>query len=95
MELIWVLWAVFGLIVGVLIGGLAERKSDIDNDIRVYVPSWSRNGRGNNRCTEPMEIDDITNVLQNIALSCTGYERRCVDAAIRIINKIQELLTEA
>ena len=90
--------AIFAVIVcgaGIIYGRHDKGQYDIDTDVRVYVPMRCRRGGGNNRHDKPLEIDDITNVLQNLALSCTGYERKCIDAAIKIIDKLQDLLTEA
>ena len=46
MELIWVAWFMFGLILGVFIG--VKGKSDTDSDVRIYVPSRSGNRGSDN-----------------------------------------------
>lgn len=50
MELLWVGWFVFGLIVGVMIG--VKGKSDLDSDIRIYHPSRNREHRSMDRVKE-------------------------------------------
>lgn len=80
---------------GVCFGRGNKGQCNVNSNGDAGVDGRGRDRRGNNGYDQSLEIDDITNVLQNISLSCTGYERRCVDAAVEIINKVQDMLKES
>ena len=92
MELIWVAWAVFGLIVGVLISVLVKRESDDDSDIRVYVPSRDRDRSGDNGDIESMDAEEVINGLQNIRMALSRNEKEYLDYACECILIREKLL---
>ena len=74
MELVWVGWFVFGLIVGVCIG-LAERKSDTDNNRHISDPGVDREYSSMDRPS----TGEMLNVLYGLKLGACKYEREVMD----------------
>ena len=74
MELIWVAWAVFGLIVGVILGVLVEREHDKSDN---PAPDPTDNGRKHNgmdrRIPTPEEITMILTYFK-VGASCRETE---------------------
>lgn len=98
MELIEVAWFFGGMIMGMISVVLAYRgteddhtnyqgQSDIDNDMRIYIPRRSRNRRGDNGYDQQYEAEEIINVLECMTLAISGHERGCINAAIDIIRE--------
>lgn len=79
MELVWVVWFIFGLFAGVIVGGMDEGESDNDSDMRVYIPSRDRNRRGDNGSTESVETEEAVNGLQNLRMALSSQEKRWLD----------------
>lgn len=92
MELIWVAWAVFGLIVGVMIGGMVKREHDNDSDTRIYTPSRNRNRSGDNRRDERMDAEEVINGLQTIRMALSKNEREYLDYACECVLVREKLL---
>ena len=80
MELIWVLWAVFGLIVGVLIGGLAERKSNGNGDSGSDPDGNAGKPDGMDRPDPTPE--EISTVLYLLRLGASCREKKVIDYLI-------------
>lgn len=101
MELIWVMWFLFGLFSGVIVSvvnfGMDERERDSDNDMRIYVPSRSRNRGGDNGRDKRMETEEVINGLQTIRMAASRQEKEYIDYAcecVAIREKIFDKLIE-
>ena len=94
MELIWVLWFLFGLFTGVIIGDmLDEREHDNDNDMRVYVPSRDRNRSGYHGCDQFFDAEEVVNGLQTVRMALSQREKEYLDYACESV-LIRHILME-
>lgn len=85
MEIIFVAWFFGGLIMGIVCCHFAykgteddcnnKRQSDIDNDMRIYVPSRGRGRRGDNGLDTSDEIDNETLAAYLRTMAVTGISR--------------------
>ena len=80
MELIWVAWAVFGLIVGVLISVLVEREHDKSDN---PVPDSDNNGRKYNGMDRHNPTpEEITMILTYFKVGASCRETEVLDYLI-------------
>lgn len=80
MELIWVAWAVFGLIMGVLISVLVEREHDKSDN---PVPDPADNGRKHNGMDRHIPTpEEITMILTYFKVGASHRETEVLDYLI-------------
>lgn len=80
MELIWVVWFIFGMIMGALVGLLVETKSDghNDNSSDPVDVVWECNGMDRPDPTP----EEISNVLYLFRIGASNREKRVLDYLI-------------
>ena len=77
MELIWVLWFIFGMIMGASVGLLVERKSDGCSDSSSDSVDTARQSDGMDRPDPTPE--EISNVLYLFRIGASNREKRVLD----------------
>lgn len=77
--------AIFAVIVcgtGVIYGRCDNRQSDVDSDVRIYVPDRDRNRGSDHGQLEQMDPEEVTNILYLFRIGATAREKQVIDYLI-------------
>ena len=77
--------ALFAVIVcgtGVIYGRHDNRQSDVDSDVRIYVPDRDRNRGSDHGQLEQMDPEEVTAVLYLFRIGATAREKQVIDYLI-------------
>lgn len=68
--------------IGVIIGRCDNRQSDVDPDIKLYIPNRNRGRSSDHGHTEQMDPEEVTAVLYLFRIGASSREKQVIDYLI-------------